>query len=465
MRGGQMKEEFRDLSLTLKIPSEVELALNILENQGYRGYLVGGCVRDYLMEKEPHDFDITTDATPREIKKCFEKFLIIETGIKHGTLTVLIDNIPIEITTHRLESRYSDHRRPDQVIFTQDLVKDLGRRDFTMNAMAYHLEDRLIDVFGGKKDIEDKVIRCVGNPDKRFKEDALRILRGIRFSGTLGFDIEKNTKIGMFKNKEDLKIIASERIVQELNQFLCGKNVKPVLLSMIDILGVVLPGLLPMKGFEQNNPYHCYDVLEHTAVALENIPAKIHLRLAVLFHDVGKPDAYFCDEKGRGHFYGHSKISESLTRKSLKALKYDNDTIDKVVTLVKYHDMVIEPDKKFIKRWLNRLSEDSFRDLILIKKADTLGQEKKCWARLQSLGDIEKIVDEIILAEECFSRKDLRINGWDLMALGIPKGPEIKEALEFLLEAVINEEIENKKEVLLKKVKEYKNVNRQSCTS
>lgn len=436
------------------LPVPVETAFNQLESCGFCGYLVGGCVRDFLLNTTPIDFDMTADATPDEIKDCFSNYRVIETGIRHGTVTIIIDGLSIEITTHRVEGRYSDKRRPDEVIFTSDIAEDLARRDFTMNALAYHPQKGLIDLFGGVQDIEDQIIRCVGDPQKRMQEDALRILRALRFASVFGFKLEKETKRAIRQNCGQLKEISAERIAGELTKLICGKNAKTVLLEETEVLCVVIPELLPTKNFDQKNPYHCYDVLTHTAVALENVPPIPRLRWAMLFHDLGKPESYEEDDLGVGHFKGHSKPSEIIAHDRLMALKIDKATISQVCKLVKYHTTHIESTKKSIKRWLNRLSEPLFRDLLDIKRGDTLAKAPECYFRLENLKEIEDLLDEVLGENACFSLRDLAINGKDLIGIGFENGPEIGKMLNDLLEGVIDEKYENSKDFLITKAKE-----------
>lgn len=437
-----------------RLPIPVQKVFRTLESCGFCGYLVGGCVRDYVLNKTPIDFDITTDATPDEIKDCFSNYRVIETGIRHGTVTVIIDGLSLEITTHRIEGKYSDKRHPDEVMFTKNLAEDLARRDFTMNALAYHPQKGLIDLFGGVQDIEDQIIRCVGDPHKRMQEDALRMLRALRFAAVFGFHLEQETKWAIRQNCGQLKDISAERIAGELTKLICGKNAKTVLLEETEVLGVVIPELLPTKNFDQKNPYHCYDVLTHTAVALENVPPIPRLRWAMLFHDLGKPETYTVDAQGVGHFKGHSQPSEIIAHDRLMALKIDKATISQVCKLVKYHATHIESTKTSVKRWLNRLSEPLFRDLLDIKRGDTLAKDPTCHYRLETLTEIERILDEIIAENACFSLRDLAINGKDLIGIGFENGPEIGKTLNDLLEGVIDDKYENSKDFLIAKAKE-----------
>lgn len=436
------------------LPVPVETAFNQLENCGFCGYLVGGCVRDFLLNTTPIDFDMTADATPQEIKDCFADYRVIETGIRHGTVTVIIDGLSIEITTHRVEGTYSDKRRPDEVIFTSDVAEDLARRDFTINALAYHPRQGLIDLFGGAGDIEKKIIRCVGNPDTRMTEDALRILRALRFAAVLGFRLEPETQRAIRQNCGQLRDISAERIAAELTKLICGKNVKAVLLAETEVLGVVIPELLPAQNFDQKNPHHCFDVLTHTAVAMENVPPIPRLRWAMLFHDLGKPEKFTVDAQGVGHFKGHSQPSESIAHDRLTALKIDKATISQVGKLIKYHNTPIEASKRSIKRWLNRLSEPLFRDLLEIKRGDTLAKAPECYFRLETLAELENILDAVIAEKACFSLRDLAINGNDLIAIGVDSGQEIGRILNHLLEGVIDDVYDNEKDILIEKAKE-----------
>lgn len=439
---------------SVKLPQEVQTAIEMLEQKGYEAYIVGGCVRDSLLNKSPKDYDITTSALPKQTEEVFDGYKIIETGLKHGTVTVLINGTPLEVTTFRVESQYSDNRHPDSVDFTSSLRDDVSRRDFTMNAIAYSQSKGMQDFFCGKEDINNKIIRCVGDADKRFKEDALRILRAIRFSSVLGFEIEENTKAAIFFNKELLKNISAERIASELVKLLCGKNVKEVLMSYINVLGTVIPEILPMKDFNQKNYHHIYDVWEHTAVAVESIPPEPTLRLAALFHDIGKPSCFSTDDKGVGHFYGHAGRGADMTDKILKRLRFDTYTRTTVVTLIKTHDDQIAPNRKGVRRALNRLTPDIFSLLILLKKADNAAQHPKYRYRQRECDELLKIGDEILTEDICYSLKSLAVNGNDIMELGIPKGTEIGRILNRLLDEVIKERLKNDKTVLINFAKE-----------
>ena len=427
-------------------------AIRMLEEAGYQAGLVGGCVRDILMGVAPHDYDVTTNATPKEMRVVFQNERVIETGIKHGTVTVLIDNEPIEITTFRIDGEYKDNRHPESVTFSRTVDKDLERRDFTINALYYDLDKGIVDLFGGKEDIKNKVIKAVGNPGKRFQEDALRILRAIRFSSTLGFEIEENTKKAMVENKHLLANISAERVAVEINKFVMGKNVKRAILENYEILGEVCPAFVQMHGFNQFNKWHIYDVLEHTAVAVESTPLKLPLRLSMLFHDTGKPQAFFKDENGVGHFYGHGDISAEIVKEYLNKYKYDNATKSKVYWLVKHHDLYTELDEVLIKKRINRMGKEEFLDLIKIQRADNAAQNPEL-THMEHFDLLEKMVEDIA-KRSCLNLNSLAINGTDLINEGFEAGRKIGDTLHTLLNEVIENKIENTKEALIKRAKE-----------
>ena len=438
---------------SVPLPAGVSRALSMLEDAGYEAFIVGGCVRDALRGITPKDYDITTSALPEETKSVFRDYRVIETGIQHGTVTVMMDGMPLEITTYRTEGTYSDNRHPDSVSFTTSLREDVARRDFTMNAIAYSPVRGLIDYFGGAEDIRGGTIRCVGDPDTRFREDALRMMRGIRFASALGFAIEEKTAAAIRENKERISAVSAERIRVELTKLLCGANVKNVLMNWWDVLGVVIPEILPMHGFDQRTPYHIYDVWEHTAVAVSETPPVTHLRLSALLHDIGKPPSFFTDEKGVGHFYGHPAVSEKMAEEILARLKYDNVTRRRVVTLVREHDRIIEPTETAVKRALSRLTPEVFFNLLAIKRADNLAQSPNYRDRLETYDRIESMAQDVLERNECISVATLAVNGGDLIALGMKPGKEIGEMLSLLLEQVIRGDLANDRDELLTYVK------------
>ena len=425
-----------------------KVAVETLKSNGFEAFLIGGSVRDFIMGVPIGDIDITTNATPPQVKEVFKDFRVIETGIKHGTVTVLIDNEPIEITTYRSEGTYSDNRHPDTVSFSESLSDDVIRRDFTMNAIAYDFSSGFCDLVDGIRDIENKTIRCIGNAERRFQEDALRILRALRFSSVLGFTIEENTKMAIHDCKHLLKNISAERIQVEFTKLICGKNAYNVLKEYPDVIAVFIPETEMCIDFEQINRHHCYDVYTHILKALEKSKSDPVIRLAVFFHDIGKPYVAHFDEKGEQHYYGHPKKSAELTEKILTRLRFDNDTKNKVVTLVKFHDspvMVndnILPDRKRLKKIMSQIGKEMIFDLIHIKFCDNSAQNPEYYRGDDFYKKTYDMINDILNEQECFSVKDLKINGNDLISMGF-KGREIGEILNTVLDLVINENIKN----------------------
>ena len=420
-----------------------------LEAAGFEAWLVGGCVRDRLMGITPHDYDITTSARPEEVMAVFHDHRVLETGLKHGTVTLLWEHEPLEITTYRAEGTYSDHRHPDNVTFTSSLQEDLARRDFTMNAIAMDARGSIADPFHGAEDIAAGIIRCVGDPVQRFTEDALRTLRALRFASRLGFAIEDATKYAMELCAENLSYVSPERIFAEITKLLCGSHVRPVLMAHIKTLGAVLPELLPMEGFDQRNYHHIYDVWEHTARVVEKVPPEPHLRFAALFHDAGKPHCFTIDEAGVGHFYGHAEISREIAGAVLAHLRCDNATRSAVDQLIRYHDTPIECTERSVRRALRRFAPEGFRDLIALKRADNLAQSPAYQERQRECDRLEAMAEEILLQAQCFSLRDLAVKGNDLLNLGLQPGPQIGTILEGLLEEVMSDRLPNDREALL----------------
>jgi len=436
--------------MTINIPVSVKEIINILEHNGFEAYVVGGCVRDSLLGKEPHDWDITTNALPEQMMECFKEYKVIETGLKHGTLTVMINQESFEITTYRVDGIYSDNRHPDTVHFVSGLKEDLSRRDFTINSMAYNSSKGLVDYFNGQIDLQSGTISCVGDADTRFQEDALRIMRAMRFASTYGFCIQVATAQAIRDNELLLNNIAVERISTELNKLICGKGASKILNQFEDVLSIVIPEIKSMIGFQQHNPYHYLDVWEHTIESITQAPESLVLRLSMLFHDIAKPQCYSEDEQHVGHFYGHPQVSSDMAVEILKRLKYDNATIMRVRDLVLYHDADIQPRQKYIRRWLNKIGEETFRQLLEIKKADIKAQVFEYQAdRLQLIDDSEIVLSGILEQQQCFSLKDLAVNGHDLMQVGVPEGKDIGIELNRLMNMVIDGDIENDKNKLL----------------
>lgn len=451
-----------------------KVILEALEKAGYEAYFVGGCVRDALMGRESGDADVTTNALPQQVKETFARFNVIETGIKHGTVTVMLPGegvirnngccdepaVPVEITTYRSDGTYSDSRHPDRVEFVRSLKEDLARRDFTVNAMACSIRGELIDPYGGQEDLAAKILRTVGDPDKRFREDALRIMRGLRFAAVLGFEIEEKTAEAMFRNSVLLANVSAERIFVEFKKLLAGKSAGDVIRKYVDVLEPILPELAVMKGFEQHNSYHKYDVLEHCIRAMEAVRTTPenhqYMKMAVLFHDMGKPDTYFMDDKGVGHFYGHPKKSEELARRVLGRLKADKATVERIAVLVKYHDLLFDKDERLLKRWMNKLGADVLQEILEIKLADNIGTGNMSDELGRKFTDIRDMMADIIAQQQCFSLKDLAVKGDDLIAAGMKPGPEVGDMLQRMLDDVIDEECENEKEALMARLSIYR---------
>lgn len=442
--------------MKIQIPAQVEFIIRKLSGSGYEAYLVGGCVRDAILGENPQDWDIATSALPEEAKTALCGCKLIETGLKHGTITVVVDGIPVEITTYRIDGEYLDNRHPKEVRFTPSLKEDLARRDFTINALAYNQTDELIDCFNGIADIANKKIRCVGEPSLRFQEDSLRILRALRFSSVLGFCIDKKSSDCIFQFYPLLDRIARERIQSEFSKMLCGKNAENILREYRIVIQQFLPDIAPMAGFRQNNPHHIYDVWEHTLKSVSAVNPTPILRLTMLLHDIGKPLCYTQDENKVGHFYGHAEISANIARKALTNLKYDNHTVDSVTELVKLHGLALSPDEKLIKRRLNQLGEEKLRLLLKVKAADIEAKSPNYRNRLLEIKEIESVINRIIEQNQCFSIKDLRVNGKDLLSVGIPEGPEVGRTLSSLLQAVIDGQCSNDFHSLISYAQEMK---------
>jgi len=434
------------------LPNKVKYIIKTLETSGFKAYAVGGCIRDIVMGKKPKDWDICTSALPDKTMEIFKSETVIPTGLHHGTISLLLSGKLYEITTFRTDGKYSDNRHPDSVSFVTDLKADLSRRDFTINALAFSPKEGLIDHFSGINDIERKLIRCVGDADKRFTEDALRIMRALRFSSKLNFDIEPTTQEAIKRNCKLLQNIAVERIAVELDNLLLGENAAEVLENYSEVLEVIIPEITPMIGFEQNNSYHHLDAWKHTVKAVESVPPDRVLRLTMLFHDIAKPQCY-TETNGVGHFYGHPKVSAEMVRKILRRLKYDTRTIKAVTELVYYHDADIALSEKAVKRWLGKLGEKNMRMLLSVKRADALAKSKaRLSSQIEEIEAVEKLIDKITAEASCFSLKDLAVTGRDLIDHGIPEGGLIGEILKELLEMVIDERMVNNREELLEGV-------------
>lgn len=435
------------------VPKQIEEILGKLEDAGYEAYIVGGCVRDEIMGKTAHDYDITTSAEPSETERVFSDCRVIETGLKHGTVVVLYKGLSVEITTFRVDGDYPDGRHPEKVSFSRNLKDDLARRDFTMNAIAYSPKRGFADDFGGEEDIKARVIRCVGDPEKRFSEDALRILRALRFSAVLGFDIEESTKKAILGKKETLQRVSKERTFSELKQLLCGENVKSVLLEYREILAEIVPELKTMFDYEQGSKYHDSTLFVHTARAVEAAPAREEMRLAMLLHDIGKPVCRSTDENGECHYYGHAEKSVQIADKILRDLKCDNPLRTRVCEIIKYHDMPLDNSEKAIRRRLAKYGGELFRDIMEAHIADDCAKAPFTLSRTQTAREAIRIAEIIEKEEPCLSLKSLAVNGNDLKQLMKPSAL-MGEILEKLLEEVVDGTLENEKSALLERARQ-----------
>lgn len=431
----------------LTIPQNVRSVLKALESAGHEAWCVGGCVRDALLGRAPEDWDVTTSALPEETLALFDG-RARPTGLRHGTVTVGTEGGGVEVTTYRVDGAYRDHRRPESVTFTRSLEEDLARRDFTVNAMALGLRGELRDPFGGQGDLERGLLRCVGDPDRRFQEDALRILRGLRFAGTLGLEIEAQTAAAMERNRAALGDIAPERIWTELVKLLQGAWAGRVLEQHPAVLGAFWPEILPMVDLDQRNIHHCYDVWRHSVAAMAATPPIPALRCAALLHDVGKPPAFTLDGQGVGHFYGHANLSEALAEGMLRRLRVPNGFRERVTRLIAWHDREIQRTERGVGRALRRLGEEELRLLLQLKRADNLAQAPAFQGRQAEIALAEEILDRLLAREACFSLKQLAVRGDDLLALGL-RGPAVGQALEALLSRVVDGELPNDREALL----------------
>lgn len=446
------------------LPENISCALDMLESAGHEAWVVGGCVRDSLMGIIPHDYDITTSALPTETEQVFAGYRLIETGLKHGTVTVLADGSPIEITTYRVDGEYRDSRRPERVTFTRNIRDDVSRRDFTMNGIAYNPKQGYFDEFGGAEDIKAGVIRCIGKPEKRFREDALRILRGLRFSASLGFEIEENTARAMHDTRELLNKISAERVFSELCGLLTGRNshlnIFRVLTEFRDIAAVIIPEFRECTGFAQHSRFHCFDVYEHCVMSAQKAAeisagseCRLPLTLAMLLHDIGKPQRFTLGEDGEGHFYGHAAVSADIAEDILRRLKCSNALRERVCAIVRYHDVPLSDTDKSVRRLLRKYGLETVRDICLAHICDDSAKTPECAGRC---GEWCAVLSraEALAPSCCLTLKDLAVDGKALSGLMEPS-PEMGKALKFLLDEVINGNFPNEREFLLKEAAKY----------
>lgn len=442
--------------IQIQIPEKAKYIIETIQNAGFEAYVVGGCVRDSILGRTPGDWDITTSARPEQVKQLFRR--TIDTGIQHGTVTVMLDKEGFEVTTYRVDGKYEDSRHPKEVTFTPNLEEDLKRRDFTINAMAYNETEGLIDIFGGMADIEAKLIRCVGNPEERFGEDALRMMRAIRFSAQLGYEIHKDTIDAIRKLAPSLQKISAERIQVELTKLLISAHPDTLREAYeYGITKVILPEFDAMMETPQKHKHHKYSVGEHTLHALMEIAPEKNLRYAMLLHDIGKPQTLTVDEDGTTHFHGHPAAGEEIARKILRRLRFDNDTVSVVTRLVRYHDYGngVTPDLRIVRRAVNKIGEDIFPLLLPVRRADILAQSE--YMRTEKLENLElwkTLYQEMLLKKQCVSLKALAVTGRDLIAMGMNPGRELGEILQKLLELVLEHPEWNTREILLRKAEE-----------
>ncbi len=431
----------------MTIPAFVQEILARLEAAGHAAHCVGGCVRDALLGRRPNDWDVTTSALPEEVLALFGG-RCIPTGLRHGTVTVKTDGGGVEVTTHRKDGAYLDNRRPESVDFSASLEEDLARRDFTVNAMALDRRGALTDPFGGQADLERRLLRCVGDPDTRFHEDGLRPIRGLRFAAQLGFALEEETAAAVGRCRELLGNMAPERLEAEMTRLLCGQDPLPVLLGYPQVIGVVVPEILPAVGFDQRNRHHCYDVWEHTVRALAAVPPEPVLRWTMLLHDLGKPAAFTLDHAGQGHFYGHGERSVQLAQTALDRLRMAHGQRDAILELVRWHDLPIPPAPRPVRRALRRFGEEALRQLLTVQRADNLAQHPAFRDKQDQLDQVEALLETICQEGQCFTLAQLAVDGRDLTAQGL-EGRAVGAALERLLEDVIEERVPNERLALL----------------
>ena len=446
-----LKDSQKGKRMYIRLPEKVERILDVLHGHGYEAYIVGGCVRDAFYGWEPQDWDITTSASPAQVKELFPK--TIDTGIQHGTVTVMMEKEGFEVTTYRVDGEYEDMRHPKNVYFTKNLEEDLQRRDFTINAMAYAPESGLIDLFGGRKDMKEKVIRCVGSPRERFSEDALRMLRAVRFAARLGFSLEEELRETILEMAGNLRLMDKERIQTELVKLLTSQHPDWFRLAYeTGITGVIMPEFDRIMEQRQNNPHHAYTTGEHTLEALKHVPADKALRLTMLFHDMGKPEVFTTDEKGIDHFKGHAAHSAVIAEKILRELKFDLDTIRKVTRLVKNHSLYPQLSGKSVRQCACQIGPELFDDFLKVKRADILAQHPSVIGdKVIYLEQVERIWRDIQMKGDCLSLKELKITGKDLILEGMKPGPQVGGILDALLGEVLEFPEKNNREFLLER--------------
>lgn len=445
----------------MNIPSNIAMILDMLESAGYEAYIVGGCVRDSLMGITPHDYDVTTSALPEETERVFSGMRLIETGLKHGTVTVLSGGEPVEITTYRVDGEYHDSRRPDSVTFTRSLREDIARRDFTMNGIAYSPKRGMFDEFGGAEDIRRGMIRCIGEPERRFHEDALRILRGMRFSASLGFRVEERTAAAMLDSRGLLRNISAERVFAELSGMLTGRqsggNIRRVLTEFREVLAVVVPEFRAGFDFAQHSRFHSLDVYQHLLASAEAAAqisqGELALTLAMLLHDIGKPERFTLDENGEGHFYGHAQVSADMADVILRRLRTSTALRERVCAIIKYHDIPLPENDRLFRRMLSKHGEELSRDIAMAHIADNMAKKPECLSRC---ADWRRLIARIpeMAQESCLSIKSLAVDGKALSGI-VPPSPLMGEVLKYLLDGVVDGKFPNEREFLLQEAAKY----------
>ena len=437
--------------MEIKLPEKVNTIIHRLQAHGFEAYAVGGCVRDSVLGRRPEDWDITTSAKPEQVKQLFDH--TIDTGIQHGTVTIMLEKDGFEVTTYRIDGEYEDARHPKDVVFTSNLLEDLKRRDFTINAMAYNEEEGFVDAFGGLDDLENRIIRCVGIPEERFGEDALRMMRAVRFAAQLGFKIEAKTRQAITKLSPTLEKISAERIQMELIKLAVSPHPEQMrTLYETGVCDVIFPEFSVMMETEQNNPHHMYTVGEHTIQSMKHVCADKILRLTMLFHDVAKPPCRTQDVRGIHHFHGHPEIGAQMTRTIMRRLKFDNDTIQHVTALVLAHDDRPVLNGRNVRRAIQRYGEEQYPALFAVKRADILGQSKFMQhEKLEYVDEYEWMYHQVMDAKQCISLKQLAVTGSDLIQAGMKPGKQIGEVLKKMLSEVLDDPAQNKKEILLEK--------------
>ena len=438
----------------MELPKYITFCIDTLEKAGFAAYAVGGCVRDACLGLEPHDFDLCTSALPEQTEAIFSGHRLVLAGKKHGTVTVILDGEPVEITTFRTEGAYLDNRHPEWVKFVPRVEDDLARRDFTVNAMAWSPYRGFADPFGGREDLKNRVLRAVGDPAARVREDSLRILRGARFAAKYRLTVEENTKNAMFSLAPLMDNLARERVFEELCKLLLSATAED-LWTFAPVIAQAIPELGPMIGFDQRSPHHAYDLFTHTAQVTAHVPAELPLRWAGLLHDVGKVPCFTLDENGRGHFYGHAKVSAQMADEILHRLKAPTVLREQTVQLISLHMTKLEPEKKAVRRWLGRLGPEMLDTLLVLQEAD-MGSKGTGKAEEQAqFSRLRAIIAEIQAENACLTLKDLAVNGKDLMQIGLAPGREMGACLQRLLDLVLDEQLPNEKNALLEEARKF----------